>query len=119
MVRAVGVALRTLWNDRCAIIEFHPVVTSYHATEHRPVVVREDEACKLSFSAMPHADQTETGATLSGRVTLFLDPEIIIKAGSKIVVTRGEQTFHFTQSGIAKIFSHHQEVELSPYEEYA
>jgi len=110
--------LSSLWTDRMTVTEQKKVNKPNQSTKFAEVVVLEDVPCKLSFSTLRAANQNDTVATAGQVAKLFLDRSINIKPGSKITVMRGDQVFEFSQSGLAGMFSCHQEIVLAPFERY-
>ena len=119
MVDHVRAAMRSMWSDTCTVYEYQPIKKLNKSTVHEEIAVLRDEPCKLSFSKLTHANQTDTAAKTPQIVELFLDEGLTIKAGSKIVVKRGNNEFVYGCSGEAGIFDEHQEIVLLPWEGWA
>ena len=116
----VKTAIRLLWKDACSVIEYQEHQEENKSTSHEEVTVLEDELCKLSFERLQPVNQTDSAAVLVQTAKLFIDEGIVIKAGSKIIVKQHTgNVFEFAQSGKAGIFTHHQEIPLIPFEDYA
>ena len=118
MVSARG-ALRKLWLDACTVYEYQPVVKGNGGTVHEEAAVLVDEPCKLSFSRLAPVNQTDTAASVTQVVKLFLDETLEIKVGAKIVVNRQGKAFIYAHGGKTGVFTHHQEVVLEPWEGWA
>ena len=112
-------ALQTFWKDRLTVTENREVTKSNKSTGFEEVIVLENEPCKLSYSTLQKTDQNDTNANLIQVIKLFLDVSIRIKPGSKITVYRHGEAFDFAQSGLAGLFSNHQEIVLIPFDKYA
>ena len=119
MVSPARVALRRMWKDTCTVYEYQPVLLENKSTVHEEVAIISNEPCKLSFSSLKHANQTETATKTPQVIKLFLDETLEIKASCKIVVNRRNQIFEYGYSGEAGIFEHHQEIVLIPFEGWA
>lgn len=52
-----------------------------HFTDYQEVIVLENQPCKLSFETVTTAIQTETAATISQVVKLFISPDVTINPG--------------------------------------
>lgn len=86
------------------------------------IPVIQEEPCKLSFQTLAVNQDGDAAAAVTQSVKLFLSPDLEIPAGCKIVVRRFgviEREFVYARSGEAGIFSHHQEVPLTVWKEYA
>ena len=114
MVEQIRAALRSMWTDTCTVYENKPILNPNKTTTHKEVAVIVDEPCRLSFSSLSHAIQTETAAQTPQMVKLFIDENLKIKAGSTIVVKRRNKEFAYAHSGGAGIFHNHQEIVLIP-----
>ena len=116
----VKAALRVLWTDKATITEYQEYTKENKSTGHQEVIVLESEPCKLSFERLQPVNQTDSVAVLVQTNKMFIDNEIVIKPGSKIIITRqGGRVFEFKQSGEVGYFSNHQEIPLIPFEDYA
>ena len=116
---AVRAAMRNMWNDTCTVYEYQPVLKANKSTVHEEVAVISDEPCRLSFSELTQTVPTGTAAQAPQIVKLFLDEELDIKAGSKIVIQCRGREFIFSYSGEAGVFDYHQEIVLIPWEKTA
>ncbi len=88
-------------------------------TRMEPVVVLEEQPCRLSFEILKAAVQSESGAAVSQVAKLFVSPEVQIKAGSKITVAQDGVTTDYTHSGIPAVYPTHQEIILELFERWA
>ena len=112
-------AMRSMWNDTCTVYEYLPVTKENKSTVHEPTAAITDEPCRLSFSKLTQANQTDTAAKTPQIVKLFLDETKEVKAGSKIIIQCRNREFIFGYSGEAGVFDHHQEIVLIPWEGWA
>ena len=129
MVNAHRKALEWLWRDSCSVyVQAGHTDPDTNVTGFQEVLLLEDLPCKLSFETSRHranecADADENhAAALSQVVKLFLSPDVEIPPGCKIVVKRfrqPEQIHTFARSGVAAVFSDHQEIPLSLWERWA
>ena len=81
-------------------------------TKTEPVVVLENQPCKLSFETLKSAVQTDSAATVAQITKLFVSPDVSIRAGSKITVTQDGVTTDYTRSGVPAVYPTHQEIVL-------
>lgn len=88
-------------------------------TKTEPVVVLEDQPCKLSFETLKSAVQTDSAATVTQITKLFVSPDVLIRAGSKITVTQDGVTTDYTRSGVSAVYPTHQEIVLDLFERWA
>ena len=88
-------------------------------TKTEPVVVLENQPCKLSFETLKSAVQTDSAATVAQVTKLFVSPDVSIRAGSKITVTQDNVTTDYTRSGVPAVYPTHQEIVLELFKEYA
>ena len=88
-------------------------------TKTEPVVVLENQPCKLSFETLKAAVQTDSAANIAQITKLFVSPDVSIRAGSKITVTQDNVTADYTYSGVPAVYPTHQEIILTLFERYA
>ncbi|ERT61263.1 MULTISPECIES: hypothetical protein [Megasphaera] len=67
--------------------------------------------CRLSFNSSPTTDG-EGIAQAAQTATLFLDPSIVVIAGSDIDVIQNGRTMEFTAAGVPEVYQGHQEINL-------
>lgn len=103
-----------LYIGTCDISEtrdvFDPVTKR---TDKSWVTVVTGERCRLSFSSVTSADNTSTVANVAQTVKLFIKPELVIKAGSKVTVTQNNRVTEYVASGEPAVYDSHQEVVLT------
>lgn len=119
--RAARAALEKYhYKDLCSVIQYQDVKDpKTKLTSKQEVTVLEDQPCQLSFKTITNAAGTETATGISQIVKLFIAPEIVIAPGSKIVVTHEGRTDAYSQSGLAAVYSTHQEIILTAFERFA
>jgi len=109
----VRTAIEILYTGLCDIYEYQPVKDPVSKiTKHQPVPMLTNQPCKLSFSKINSANQTETAASIAVTAKLFISPDIQIKPGSKLVVAQNGKSFEYKNSGEPAFHSSHQEVML-------
>lgn len=79
-------ALERMYQGRATVIEYQKVKDEWGMTNFQEVTVLEDQPCKLSFETLT-SSTGDPVATVSQSVKLFISPDVVIKAGSKIIVT--------------------------------
>lgn len=112
-------ALESQYEGKCTVIEYGKVkdpVTKI--TSEGEITVLENQPCKLSYSTIQSANQTDTVASVYQLVKLFISPEVNIKANSKIIVTQNGRETIYKNSGEPAIYFTHQEINLELYEEH-
>lgn len=82
-------------------------------------LVVKNQQCRISFKTISPTNQTESNNKISQEIKLFIAPELLIKEGSKIVITRNGRTTEYKNSGTPAIYSTHQEIILILVKEYA
>lgn len=108
--------LERMYFDRCTVFEYEEVEEG-GITNHREVERYADVPCHISHNrggyAKPSFQNGET-VVVSPNLTskLSLAPELEIKAGSKIIVTRNGRSTTYKNSGAPHIFPTHQEISL-------
>ena len=119
MVSAQRKALERLWKDRCTIYTQEKVkdpTTKLTDFEEKPLL--QDQPCKLSFETLT-SSTGDPVATVSQSVKLFISPDVVIKAGSKIIVTQHGRTTEYSNSGVPAVYPTHQEIMLTLFNGWA
>lgn len=88
-------------------------------TEESDVIVLENQPCKLSFENIKAAVQSDSAASVSQVIKLFVSPDVSIKAGSKITVTQTGITTDYAYSGVPAVYPTHQEIVLDLFKDWA
>lgn len=110
MVRS---AIESLYSGRCSITQHQKVFNNVtKITSFKDVVVCESEPCRLSYQTPSTTRQGDDVAMVEQSITLFVRPELIIEAGSKITVTQNGRTVKYVASGQPRVYSNHQEIRL-------
>lgn len=112
--------LSILWVGRCTIYEFQDVTDpETWQTTQKEIPVLENEPCRLSYNREQATDIANGAAIVSQGITLFIRPDLVIKAGSVIEITQNGVTEKYKGSGKPAVYSNHQEITLELYEENA
>lgn len=112
--------LTLLWTGRCTISEYESVVDpDTFQTSQREVIVVEDEPCRVSFSSEAITNPATGVAEMSQFTVLFIRPDLEINAGSVVEITQNGRTTKYKRSGKPAVYTNHQEIRLTLYEEYA
>lgn len=112
--------LKTLWIGKCTIYEYKDELDpiTHQTTQHLvPVIV--DEPCRLSYRYEQATNISSGAAVVSQSITLFIRPDLEIKAGSVIEITQHGKTQKFKGSGNPALYTNHQEIILNIYEDIA
>lgn len=114
-------AIESLYTGQCDVFEYQPVqdpvskITSHQETKVNTTAI----PCRLSFQTISAVDQG-SGANIPRQVVkLFMDPGVVVKAGSKIVVTQNGRTTAYKNAGQPAVYSNHQEIMLEIFERWA
>ncbi|MCL2828354.1 MAG: hypothetical protein FWD99_06405 [Oscillospiraceae bacterium] len=114
----VSAALERLWTDRCDVyVREGAVDPDTGRTMFLERQIYEELPCRVSFRVSfetVSAVRDVAGiASMAGQtVKLFLDPNVRVPAGSKIVVRRFGQETAYVRSGMPAIYEGHQEIRV-------
>ncbi len=112
-------AMEALYDDECTVTVFTPTIDENTGiTETVETVLYENIPCRISFDANAAVADGEAPG-MDRDATLFIAPDVEIPAGSKISVTRQDETTDYHRSGVPAMYATHQEIKLKLYEEYA
>jgi len=117
--KAARKAIESTYEGVLTVTE-HKKVTDENTklTNYQDVVVMENWPCHLSFETLNSAVQSESAAAVAQTAKLFVSPDVVIKAGSKITVTQAGVTTDYTCSGIPAVYETHQEIILELFERW-
>lgn len=120
MVNARRRAVESLYKGECTVKEKQSIKDPItHITSTKEVTVLENQKCKLSYEKQTSSTKTNAPAIIAQSTKLFIAPEIIVKAGSKIIVTQHSKTTEYARSGEPVIYTDHQEIALELFKGYA
>lgn len=109
--------LSRLWIGKCTVYEYQSVtdpITHQDTQTEVPVLV--DEPCRLSYNREQATNISSGAAVVSQSITLFIRPDLKIKAGSVIEITQHGNTTKYKGSGMPAVYSNHQEIVLELYD---
>lgn len=111
--------IEKLYLDTATVIEYREVEDEItHISNFQEVIVHENIPCKLS-----HQSERQTGEGVSSGLSLssyiMLDPDLVINAGSKIVVTRNGIETAYKNSGEPARHINHQKIMLEIFKGWA
>lgn len=112
--------LSILWTGRCTIWEYQDITdVTTHQTTQQEVQVVTDEPCRISFLSEATTNPVTGVAEMSQFTVLFIRSNLEVKPGSIIEVTQNGTTTKYKRSGKPAVYTNHQEVRLTLYEDYA
>ena len=113
-------AIESLYTGICNVIVYDDVTDpETHLTEKGEVVVFENVPCKLSFERVNSSVSSETYSEKGQGVKLFVNPEMVVPPGSKIVVEQNNVVTAYKLSGEPAVYTSHQEIPLELFERWA
>lgn len=118
--KAARKAQEQLYDGVCTVTEYRKVKdekTKLSGMED--VVVLEGQPCRISFSKVSQAIQSESAENTTQSIKLFISPDVIIQPGSKITATQNGVTTVYKSSGVPAVYATHQEIMLELYQERA
>jgi hypothetical protein len=112
--------LAILWTGKATIYEYQDVTDpETYQTTQREVPVLVDEPCRLSYNHEQATNISSGAAVVSQSITLFIRPDLVIKAGSVIEITQNGVTERYKGSGKPAVYTNHQQIVLQLYEDRA
>lgn len=118
--KAARKAIESTYEGVCTIIERQDTRDEKtKITRKSEITVIENQPCRLSFESLNTTSQTETAAVISQGTKLFLPPEIVVRAGSKIVVEQESRKNEYSASGEPAVYATHQEIKLELFRGWA
>lgn len=112
-------AMEKQYDSICTVYERRSVEDDDHITRKKEVAVLSDIPCRLSYRTINTTNTSSGIAEQSILVKLFINPDVEIKAGSKIVITTCGREETYQRSGMPAIYPTHQEIMLTNFERWA
>lgn len=108
-----------MYTDTCIVTEYTKVLNADKSTSLKEQVTCENQPCRLSVSSKTQSEDITAATKQAQTITLFISPDINIKAGSLITVTHNGRTAEFKNSGFPAVYPTHQEIVLELKKEWA
>lgn len=113
----------TQYEDTCTVTER---ISQRSETNKRTKQVETqtliDQPCKLTFreTTLTKSNESTTMSNVVQEILLFISPDVSIKPGSKIEITRKNGTVEvYKNSGIPQVYDTHQEIVLEIFKGWA
>lgn len=111
-------AIELLYDGVCTITGMQEITKENGATGFESVEICTDQPCRLSFGT----SRTQTGDVATETVQeakLFLAPEIVVPAGSRVTVKQNNSTWEYKLSSTPAVYATHQEITFSLKDRWA
>jgi len=118
-ISLVNTALSILYTDTAKVIGKTQTLSLDGSMSFADSVLYQSIPCRLSYRSTPKATHDGVVSYVEDEIKLFCSNTYTIPSGSVIEVSRGSQTLRYKHSGIAKLYTNHQEIELDAIKEYA
>jgi hypothetical protein len=112
--------IRSLWRGRCDVYVYENVTDSITGRDRQVMgTVYENVQCRLSYQSSPQTGRAGGAPTAEQSIKVFIGREVDVPAGAYFAITQNGVTAYFHHSGLAKTYSHHQEIELERTNKWA
>lgn len=101
-----------LFEDRCNVYEYVKEKQANGSTAHKEKLVQSDMPCRISFKSISQASENSQNAQQVQAIKLFIPPDIHIKAGSKLEISRNGVVTAYKNSGVPALYATHNEISL-------
>lgn len=120
MVNGYAKAIKSLWNGTCTIIVRKPVTNEANGrTELKEFTELENEPCRLSFKNVNTTGENNEASPVQQVTELIISNEVVIPAGSKLIITQNGRIGEYEKSGEPAVYSVHQEIIIEKFKEWA
>lgn len=111
--------IELMYKGVCDVYEYQSVMDEETCiTSKAPICVLQGQKCKLSTENINIAGTSNGAPQRALSVKLFIAPEVVIKPGSKIVVTQDGVTTEYKSSGEPGRYTNHQEIQLELFDRW-
>lgn len=111
--------IEATYDCNCDIVNHKEIKKTNGANAFEEFVVCKDVPCKLSFQTIATNNQGQNTSSVTQIVKLFINPDVKIEPGSKIIIKKGTNITEYKHSGEAAVYPTHQEIMLMIAKEYA
>lgn len=111
--------IESTYDCTCDIVNNREITKTNGANAFEEFVAYKDVSCRLSFKTIAANSQGQNTSLVTQIVKLFINPDVKIEAGSKIIIKKGTNIKEYKHSGEAAIYPTHQEIMLMTAKEYA
>lgn len=113
VLKIAKMAQERFYEDTCTIYRYEKEKDSQtHITSSQQVLACKDQPCRISFSSIPATSDIQTADALSQSIKLFLSPDVLVKSGSRILVTHAGTITAYKNSSMPAVYVTHQEINL-------
>lgn len=111
-------SIESTYTDKCNITEYvNTKINNVVSTSKE--LITSDEPCRLSFSKLSSTTESDEASSVAQIIKLFISPDIEIKPGSIIEVSRNSKTTRYKASGKPAVYLTHQEIILELEQRWA
>lgn len=107
-----------LYSGVCDIIERKSYIKENKSTGFEEVIVAENIPCRVSYSSKNSAKGSDGTYSTTQTTKLFIGNDVVIKTGSKIVVTQNDVTVEYGSSGESAVYSGHKEIVIEKFKDW-
>lgn len=113
-------AIESQYAGKCTVVEMQPIKDpATNITSSKEVTVLTDQPCNIAYKSAEATTIVGGVAVQNQTIKLFISPDVTIKAGSKITVTKNGKTTAYKRSGLPAFYPSHQEINLIIFDKYA
>ncbi len=112
---SVRKAIEQSYIGTCSIWENKKHTRPNGSTGFEPQEVESDVPCRVSFKTINESQGSQNASRVATEVKLFINPDLIIKEGSKITVTQNGRINEYGRSGEPAVYFSHQEIILESF----
>ncbi len=112
-------AIESTYEGICTVVEHRKVQKANKSIGFEEVVTLENQPCRLSYKTITNAGENDVASSVFQIIQVFLNPEINIKAGSKLIITQNGITTEYKSSSEPAFYNTHQEIILELFKEWA
>jgi hypothetical protein len=114
-------AIESLYSGLCSVYILD-IIRDSDTKQSRQIekLYLKNQPCRISFESNSEAIKSKDIVYEKIQsIKLFISPDVDIKPGSKIIVTQNKKTGVYECSGVARVYTTHQEIVLKLFEGWA
>lgn len=112
MVKCSKIFEQLLYDSICTVIISEEYQKDNGVSVFRDVILYENKPCRISQPSTNAATNNNVVSETGKIVNLYIAPDLVIPAGSKVLVTFNDITTEYKNSGESARYDAHQKIQL-------
>ena len=112
VIKNIAPILQSFFDSTCDVIQFVETFDEFGITQLVKSVSLKNVPCRVCYSNIKPAIKGKSSDYITQEVTLLIPPDISIKNGSIINVTKNNQMVSYQKTGESAVYPSHKEIRM-------